>query len=95
MKKIKEFISKNRQVFIGVTCVIIGGVLGHIVTKNKQQDSTKISNREYVDIDLLKFPTFDTSEEAFNKFWDYQETSKSVAMFYENDEYSVIDLEEK
>jgi hypothetical protein len=95
MRKVKQFINKNKEVFIGITCVIIGGVLGHIITKNKQQDDTKISNREYVDIDLLDFPIVDTLDEAVDQFKEYQETNKSVAMFWENNKYAVMDLDQK
>ena len=39
MKKIKEFIKKNHELIIGITCVVVTGVIGIILTQKVLEKS--------------------------------------------------------
>lgn len=92
--KIKDFINKNKGLIIGTTCMVIGGVLGYTIKKEKVEviDS---GIKNVLLPDEPPFPILDTLDEAIDQFKEYQETNKSIAIFWENDKYAVMDLEKK
>lgn len=88
MKKIKEFISKNKTKIIVVGSIIVGGVLIYVLINKK----TGAVEQVFEQCDC-KANIFDSLDKAVEQFKTFQETNKTVALFYENNMYSVLDLE--
>jgi len=92
MKKIKEFIKENKSLIIGVGVAVVGGLViykltkSHIKLQNEGMTILKVLSQE------TPLPTIDTLPEAVEIFKEYQKTSNMVSLFFENDMYSVVDL---
>lgn len=86
MNLVKKFVEAHKSKIV-IGSVVVGGVLIYILTRKR-------SNNGRTQI-WVKTPNFKTLEEAVEQFKEFQETNKTVAMFWENDIYSVLDLEAK
>jgi hypothetical protein len=86
MKRVKEFIKRYKgKIIIG--CVVVGGILVCVITKRRRDNEG--AN------ELIKTWVFTELDGAIEQFKDFQKTNKTVGMFWENDTYSVLDLEAK
>jgi len=94
MKNIKKFIKENKALIIGVTVTVVGGLVVYKLTKGKVKVpdvriSTLMATNEGYPI-----LTVDNLEDAVDGFKEYQNISKTVGLFWENDGiYSVLNLD--
>jgi len=93
MKKIKEFIKENKVLIIGVGVAVVGGVIIYKLTKGKvkapKHTIASLMNANSV----YTLPTVDNLAEAVETFIEYEHVSDTVALFWENGRYSVLNLD--
>lgn len=93
MNKIKTFIKENKALVIGVGVAVVGGVIIYKLTKSKVTvpkhtvASLMEANSAYT------LPTVDNLAEAVETFIEYENVSDTVALFFENGRYSVLNLD--
>ena len=96
MKKIKEFIKENKVLIIGVGVAVVGGLVVYKLTKVNIASKIKHLEEGQAIVKAFSsdttFPIVDTLTEAVDIFKEYQESSNTVSLFFENNRYSVIDL---
>ena len=92
MKKVKAFIKENKVLIIGVGVAVVGGIVVYKLTKSH----IKLNKEAAIIVKALSqeptFPTVTTLTEAVDIFKEYQETSNQIALFWEKDNYSILNL---